>query len=58
MNHGLLVKHNVSETRLTYNCAHLRLKKVSQIVEIGEKEGKFLKKANIFVAKEKKNGGG
>ena len=42
-------------TRLTYNCAHLRLTKESQIVEIGEKGGKYLKKANIFVAKEKKN---
>ena len=48
----------LSHHRLTYNCAHLRLTKENQIVEIGEKEGKFLKKANIFVAKEKKNGGG
>ena len=45
-------------TRLTYNCAHLRLTKESQIVEIGEKGGKYLKKKKIFVAKENKNGEG
>ena len=35
------------KTRLTYNCAHLRLTKESQIVEIREKGGKYLTKKNI-----------
>ena len=43
-------------TRLTYNCAHLRLTKESQIVEFGEKGGKYLEKEKLFVANEKKKG--
>ena len=45
-------------TRLTFNCAYLRLTKESQINEIGEKGGKYLEKKKLFVAKEKKKGEG
>ena len=49
-------------TRLTYNCAHLRLTKESQIDEIGEKGGKYLEREKNYLLqrigkreKEKKN---
>ena len=45
-------------TRLTYNCAHLRLTKESQIVKFGEKGGKYSEKEKLFVAKEKTKGEG
>ena len=43
------MKWSTSPTRLTNNCAHLRLTKESQTVEIGEKGGKYLEKEKIFV---------
>ena len=56
------------ETRLTFNCAHLRLTKESLTIEylriiffVVEKknvEGKYLEKENIFFVEEKKNGEG
>ena len=56
------------QTRLTYNCAHLRSTKESLTIEYFEKEiiffvvekknvkGKYLRKENIFFEEEKKNG--
>ena len=37
-----ILKQAQENTRLTYNCAHLRLTKESQIVEFGEKRRKII----------------
>ena len=51
-----MVPYKLIQTRLTHNCAHLRLTKEGQIVEFGEKGGKYLEKEKLFVANEKKKG--